>query len=206
MRKRYIIFLIIILTFSLVACSNTKDSTNDNIIEEGNNKNNIVDDNKNSRIEEKEYDIIETTPKTNEKNEKEVILYFANKEYIETGDENLEQLVPEKRIVKYGDISLEEAIIKELMKGPENDKLNTVIPTTIKLINVEVSDSIAFVNFAQEGLYGGSMEEDFTISQIVNSLLELDNVDKVQFLIDGEKAESLMGHFDVQEPFEIIEN
>ncbi len=206
MRKRYIIFLIIILTFSLVACSNTKDSTNDNIIEEGNNKNNIVDDNKNSRIEEKEYDIIETTPKTNEKNEKEVILYFANKEYIETGDESLEQLVPEKRIVKYGDISLEEAIIKELMKGPENDKLNTVIPTTIKLINVEVSDSIAFVNFAQEGLYGGSMEEDFTISQIVNSLLELDNVDKVQFLIDGEKAESLMGHFDVQEPFEIIEN
>ena len=206
MRKRYIIFLIIILTFSLVACSNTKDSINDNIIEEGNNKNNIVDDNKNSRIEEKEYDIIETTPKTNEKNEKEVILYFANKEYIETGDESLEQLVPEKRIVKYGDISLEEAIIKELMKGPENDKLNTVIPTTIKLINVEVSDSIAFVNFAQEGLYGGSMEEDFTISQIVNSLLELDNVDKVQFLIDGEKAESLMGHFDVQEPFEIIEN
>lgn len=206
MRKRYIIFLIIILTFSLVACSNTKDSTNDNIIEEGNNKNNIVDDNKNSRIEEKEYGIIETTPKTNEKNEKEVILYFANKEYIETGDESLEQLVPEKRIVKYGDISLEEAIIKELMKGPENDKLNTVIPTTIKLINVEVSDSIAFVNFAQEGLYGGSMEEDFTISQIVNSLLELDNVDKVQFLIDGEKAESLMGHFDVQEPFEIIEN
>ncbi len=46
------------------------------------------------------------------------------------------------------------------------------------------------------------MQENFTIGQIVNSLVELDNIEKVQFLIEGEKAESLMGHFDILEPFE----
>ena len=73
------------------------------------------------------------------------------------------------------------------MKGPENDDLSTLIPTNVKLLGVEVSDNTAFVNFAQEGLHGGSMQEIFTIDQIVGSLLELDNVKKVQFLIDGEK-------------------
>ena len=92
--------------------------------------------------------------------------------------------------MEYGDISLEEVIVKELMKGPKNDNLNTVIPSSVKLLGVEVSDGTAFVNFSQEGLFGGSMQEDFTITQIVNSLLELDSVERVQFLIDGEKVES----------------
>ena len=46
------------------------------------------------------------------------------------------------------------------------------------------------------------MQEDFTIAQIVNTLLELDHIDKVQFLIDGKKAETLMGHISITEPFE----
>ncbi len=82
-----------------------------------------------------------------------------------------------------------------------------MIPTSIKLLGVEVSNGTAFVNFSQEGLFGGSMEEYFTVNQIVGSLLELNNIDRVQFLIDGgEKAESLMGHFDISEPFESIQD
>ena len=46
------------------------------------------------------------------------------------------------------------------------------------------------------------MQESFTISQIVNSLVELDSVERVQFLIDGQKGETLMGHFEISEPFE----
>ncbi len=87
-----------------------------------------------------------------------------------------------------GDISLEEVIVKELMKGPKKDNLSTVIPTSIKLLGVEVSNGTAFVNFSQEGLFGGSMEEYFTVNQIVGSLLELNNIDRVQFLIDGGKS------------------
>lgn len=153
-------------------------------------------------IPDKEDEVVDPTP---EKESKEVNLYFANGEYIETGDESLEKLVVEKRIVEYGDISLEERIVRELMKGPENtEKISTVIPSTVKLLGVEVADGTAYVNFAQEGMYGSSMQETFTINQIVASLLDLDSVDRVQFLIDGKKAETLMGHYSIEEPFEGI--
>lgn len=143
--------------------------------------------------------IVEPSPKTDEK---EVALYFVNKKYVETGDEKIEKLITEKRIVKYGDISLEEAVVRELMKGPESPELNTEIPSSAKLISVETADGTAFVNFAQEGLYGGSLQESFTISQIVNSLIGLGSTKKVQFMIDGKKAETLMGHLDISKPFE----
>ena len=51
-------------------------------------------------------------------------------------------------------------------------------------------------------MFGGSLQESFTISQIVKSLTELSSVNRVQFLIDGKKEESLMGHFDISKPFE----
>ncbi|HEY8363847.1 MAG TPA: GerMN domain-containing protein [Clostridiales bacterium] len=143
--------------------------------------------------------IVEPEPKTDEK---EVTLYFVNKKYIETGDEKLEKLIAEKRTVRYGNMSLEEAVVRELMKGPENQELSTEIPASAKLINVEVADGTAFVNFAQEGLYGGSLQEIFTIMQITWTFGELGNIKKTQFLIDGNKAETLMGHIGIFEPFE----
>ncbi len=36
-----------------------------------------------------------------------------------------------KRTVEYGDISLEERVVKELMKGPDSDELSTVIPSNV---------------------------------------------------------------------------
>ena len=199
MRRHIAVFLMVIMVFSLAACSTTKEPSDGNVVEE--NKNNVEENIEDNTIEEEENEEVEP-PAT--ANEEEVTLYFANNDYIETGDENLEKLIAEKRIVKYGDLSLEETVVKELIKGPENDKLSTVIPPNIKLLSVEVLEETAFVNFAQENLYGGSMQEDFTLEQIVGSLIELDSVEKVQFLIDGEKAESLMGHFDISEPFEKI--
>lgn len=147
-----------------------------------------------------ENEVIDPLPKAEYQ---EVTLYFPNREYIETGDESLEKLGTEKRVVEYGDIPLEESIVKELMKGPEDtEKFSTGIPSSAKLLGVEVAEGTAFVNFESEGMYGGSLQETFTIFQIVDSLLELDSVERVQFLIDGKKAESLMGHYSIEEPFE----
>lgn len=190
MKKFIAIFLLVLIVFSLAACAKSNTPSDDN---------DIVDENPQDVVEEGDNEVIEPTPSTDEV---EITLYFANKEYVETGDESLEKLIPEKRTVEYGDISLEERVVKELMKGPDSDELSTVIPSNVKLLGVEVSDGTAFVNFAGEGLYGGSMQEDFTISQIVNSLVELDDVERVQFLIDGQKAETLMGHIEISEPFE----
>lgn len=190
MKKIIALFLLFLMVFSLAACSKSNTPSDDN---------DVVDEDPQDTIEEDDDEIVEPTPSTDKV---EVTLYFANKEYVETGDESLEKLIPEKRTVEYGDISLEERIVKELMKGPASDKLSTVIPSSVKLLGVEVADGTAFVNFAGEGLYGGSMQEDFTIEQIVNSLIELEAVERVQFLIDGQKAETLMGHIEISEPFE----
>ena len=86
MKKIITIFLLILMVFNLAACakSNTP-SENDEIVEE-----NPQD------IEDEEDEIVEPTPKTDEV---EVILYFANKEYVETGDESLEKLITRKELL-----------------------------------------------------------------------------------------------------------
>ena len=149
-------------------------------------------------IEESE----ETAESFSTYNEVETILYFISEEYIKTGSEYLEKLIPEKRVIICEDVSLEEGIIRELINGSDSDDLVTIIPNNLKLLSVEVIDETAFLNFSKEGLNGGSLEEYFTIKQIVDSLFELDNIEKVQFLVEGEKTESLMGHIGVFEPFE----
>lgn len=181
MRKNLAVFLALVMILALTAC---------NMVPKAPNKNGVPDEGDK---------ILEPSPQTEEK---EITLYFANKNYIQTGDENLEKVIAEKRVIQYGNTSLEEVVVRELMLGPQNNELLTEIPSGIKLLGVEVSGGTAFVNFAQEGLHGGSLQESLTISQIVKSLTELENVDRVQFLIDGKKAETLMGHMSIFEPFE----
>ena len=41
-----------------------------------------------------------------------------------------------------------------------------------------------------------------TIYSIVNSLTKLDGIHKVQLLVEGQKIETLAGHFDTSEPLE----
>lgn len=212
MKKYIAIFLSIIMILSLTACTSSKNSpetssnnrSEDSQVEQKNDKKDEKVDEKNAKNDKKNDSTSakKDIEKSEEKNNvEEVNLYFVNKDYIETGDESLEKLIPEKRIIEYKDITLEEAIVRELIKGPESISLSTGIPPNIELIDVKVSDGIISINFAQEGLHGGSMEEQLTLNQIIKTLLELDNVNKVQFLVNGEKAETLMDHFDISEPF-----
>lgn len=130
----------------------------------------------------------------------EVTLYFANKEYIQTGNEKLEKVLPEKRTITIGKMSKEEAVLKELFKGPTDSKLSNAIPSGVTLNNVQVVEKIAYVDFSRQNLNGGSLEESLIIKQIVKTLTWLDSVDKVQFLVNGKNAESLMGHIDITNP------
>jgi germination protein M len=78
------------------------------------------------------------------------------------------------------------------------------IPSEVKLINIETKEGICFVNFSEDLItkhWGGTAGEIFTIYSIVNSLTELDYIDKVQFLIEGKKQETFT-HMIFNEPFE----
>lgn len=190
MKKIIAILMILVLSIGMVACSPKEEPGKDPVVE--------------TPVEEptdNEDEVVDPTPETDSK---DVTLYFLNEKYIETGDESLEKLIAEERTIEVGSTTLEEAVVKALMDGPESEGVKTVIPSTAKLLGVEVSDGTAFVNFSREGMFGGSLEETYTINQIVASLIELDSVDRVQFLIDGQKGDSLMGHYSIDEPFDDI--
>lgn len=195
MKKLLAILMVLVLSIGIVACTNdqqtppAEDTEVENPTEEPNEDPTEEPDEKPDEEEPAEE-------------AKEVTLYFVNEEFVETGDESLEKLVTETREIEVTDDNLEETIVRALMEGPETEGFVTLIPETAILNGVELTDGTAFVDFARDGMYGGSLQETYTISQIVGSLTELDSVDRVQFLIDGEVEESLMGHFMIDQPFE----
>lgn len=93
-------------------------------------------------------------------------------------------------------------IIDRLSKGSEKANIIDVIPNGSRLNNVYVEEKTAFVDFSKEFVDnhpGGSLGEYNTIYSIVNSITELDGIENVVFLIDGEKQETYKGHcqFDI---------
>ena len=130
-----------------------------------------------------------TQIKKNSSEKQEAILYFVE-------NENMKK---ENRVITDTNKHIEGVIVEGLTENSKN--MNTLIPSTTKIIDIEIIDKTAFVNFAREGLHGSSTEEYFTILRITDTLFEFDNIDEIQFLVDGEKTETLMGHFDISETF-----
>ncbi|MGS0765370.1 GerMN domain-containing protein [Syntrophomonas curvata] len=131
----------------------------------------------------------------------EVTLFFS--------DDQAEYLVPEKRnlTVKEGasDELLAGNIVKELIAGPKNKDLQPTIPAESKLLSLKISEGIASVNFSDEIKSkhpGGSAGETMTMYSLINSLTEINSIDKVQLLIEGKKVETLAGHLDTSGPLE----
>ena len=113
-------------------------------------------------------------------------------------------LVPEMREVVISDKeSLELTVVKELLKGPSEDELTKTMPTETKILSVETKEGVCFVNLSQDFITkhtGGTAAEAVTVYSVVNSLIELENIEKVQFLIEGQKSE-LFIHMIFNEPF-----
>jgi len=121
------------------------------------------------------------------------------------GDKQAEYLIPESREITKGNETLESAIITELIKGPQKPELSRTIPEGSKLLSVSVVNGVAYVNFSKElqtKHWGGSAGETMTVYSIVNSLGILPGIQKVQFLIEGDKQESIFGHMDTSIPID----
>ncbi len=130
-----------------------------------------------------------------------VALFFANEEYVVTGDESLEKFkVYEKEITsKPAEVYLD--ALEALRTEPEAG-YNTMLYEQIKFNEVYLEGETVYVDMNSDGLSGSSLDESFLISQIVDTLINsFDEVKQVQFLIDGEVPETLMGHVDTQSPF-----
>ncbi len=112
-----------------------------------------------------------------------VTLYFQNKE--------TKMLMPEARLI---DAKLlvqnpYATLIGLLLNGPKNEKLQSIIPEGTRLNNVEIKGNMAIVDLSSEFIEDiklGAEEESKIVYSIVNTLVELTEVDSVKFLINGE--------------------
>jgi len=129
---------------------------------------------------------------------------FSDMYRVYFSDMNGEYLVPELRTIDKSKPPAE-AIIEELIKGPTRSDLTKTMPDGTRLISLEVTNGVAYVNFSREfkeNHWGGSSGETMTLYSVVDSLTELPEIKKVQFLIEGNKTDTLAGHYDILNPLD----
>lgn len=78
-----------------------------------------------------------------------------------------------------------------LLKGPDSDDAKSVFPSGTKILNVTVTDGVCYVNLDSAFLKTPTgINSNVVLYAIVNSLTELDNINKVQILVDGAQSTS----------------
>lgn len=111
-----------------------------------------------------------------------VKLYFAN----DTGD----KLIAAYREKYYStNVPLERFVVEELIAGPSGqiEGLYPSINPQTRIISVTTKDGICYVNLDSSFLtVVNNVSTEVSVYSIVNSLVELSNINKVQILIDGE--------------------
>lgn len=98
-------------------------------------------------------------------------------------------LAAETRNVRYRlDTSVEQLVIEQLIEGPQRYGSGAVIPPDTKLLSISVNDNVCYLNFSREftdTITG--VDPTLTIYAIVDSLSELDSVQRVQFAVEGSR-------------------
>lgn len=210
MKRLFIFTLISLLVLGTMACGAVDIQSNEEIIQnetssntpeekdnvqESSNLDDVKPDNDNANNSKPEDNKAEDSSKEQSKN-KVATIYFSDSDGL--------RLVGEERTIDNTDV---EALINELIKGPQNPDNIKTIPDGTKLLGVEVKNKTAYVNFSKElrdNHWGGSTGELFTIFSIVNTLVlqpDLD-IERVQILIEGQTVETLAGHADISVPLE----
>lgn len=126
-------------------------------------------------------------------------LYFPN--------QDASALIPVERTVNIPDQATIKATFQELAKPPAG--AYNPLPEGTKLLGAKVEGGIATVDLSrefQQNFGGGTAGEQMTLYSIVNSLTTLPNITGVQFLLEGEKQEAILGHADTTKPITRNEN
>lgn len=109
-----------------------------------------------------------------------------------------------KTQVYNSNISLEKLVVEQIVKGPEGENMGnpTVNPET-KVLSVTVKDRVCYVNLSKEFLTQTyDISAEVTIYSLVNSLVELSNINKVQIAIDGETTQVFRENIPLSSTFE----
>ncbi|MDR0423912.1 MAG: GerMN domain-containing protein [Clostridiales Family XIII bacterium] len=140
-------------------------------------------------------------------------LYFANLDFIDSGDEALGHLTgPFEMNISSDDKEGYDkySLLLECLKSPPEEgdgNSANMISDQIRFGGVTLDGGVATVDVKSEtasgeALYGGTLEELLFIEQITFSMIDsFEEVEEVAFTVDGNKADTLMGQMDIREPF-----
>ena len=125
----------------------------------------------------------------------ELYMYFANA----SGD----RLVARTETVTYNaHTAPDRVVVENLIKGPKNtDVFKTLDPST-KINSVTTRNGICYVNLGKGFLNKKTnVTDEVMLYSLVNSLTQLESVNKVKILIDG-KEDIRLGEFDLSDLYE----
>lgn len=116
-------------------------------------------------------------------------LYFANLD--------MNDLVVEERNIEAKNLDdIVEAVIKELLKGPKSNSNKAVIPEKTRLLSITIDDGVVSVNFNKEYFsYGDNADTAELLARysIINTLCDIEGIDKVKIFIDGVELTNASG-------------
>jgi len=127
-----------------------------------------------------------------------VTLYFPN--------ESGEQVAKEMRDIYYSsNNSLEKVVVEEVLKGPDNTKLQSVVNEATNVLSVTTQDGLCSINF-NAAFNQKQAEKNITpeaaIYALVNSLCDSTGVNQVQIQIEGDSSVLYLDTVDISKPLQ----
>jgi spore germination protein GerM len=111
-----------------------------------------------------------------------VTLYFSDKETGELSKET--RLIDSKQLLK----NPYEELISMLTCGPENEKLEKIIPEGAQILDVSYESGLVTINFSKEFTENISEEKvQIAVSSLYKTLTELTEVTGIRVLVEGEE-------------------
>ena len=112
-----------------------------------------------------------------------IVLYFAN----EKGDALKEY---RKSVEISNTSSLGRTVVESLIEGPQREGYRATISEGTTIQNIAVKDGIYYVDLSEKFYNNDNpLKNDIIVYSIVNSLVDLPTISKVQFLKNGEKVQ-----------------
>lgn len=106
-------------------------------------------------------------------------------------------------------VPLARLLVEQLLEGPEEltdvntSELRQTIPDGTTLNSLTIRDNVCYLDFSKEfDNVQAEVKSEIVIYSIVNTLCELSDVNKVQFMIDGEQQETYGDTKNFNVPFE----
>ena len=203
----------ICLGLLLVATGCAKDTAK---AEEANNQVEVVENQKTSEDLNKEATENKASENSEDKNDAEnkkeekdakdgeeksydVTLTYPSTAYIVDGDEDNKKVTEQVTVTASKDDVITK-VLDQLSQAPETKGAESVGLDKFDYSKSKLDGTTAVVDLSGD-LTGGSLDEDVLARSIVNSLLSVKGIKAVEFTVNGEQAESLMGHVDISEPF-----